>query len=400
MERRKFIKQVGILSSSGILLSNSWTSAANLVKDNFTELANHKIAKLELIELNYQWPRFVGKNGKIDFHGQHKKCMAMQLHTDQGAMGWGLSDKNAEDISPLIKGKKVSELIQPQIGINETLDKSVDIALHDLMGVILDKPVYKLLSNEGTKETNVYSGMIYLDELNPENKTKGFDAVLENCEWDFNYGYRQLKVKIGRSGRWYAHDEGLKKDIEIVKLIHEAFKDRSTEILVDSNDMYTLDDTKEFLDGIGDIPLFWVEEPFRENLKEGRALRKWMDSNGFKNTYYADGEARPNHEVCLQLGKEKMMNIFLPDIHGLGFTKWIRLQKKLKEIEMMASPHAWGSRLKTNYISHFAAAYGNVPTIEGVTCLSDEIDYGNYPITNGKLKVSEDPGFGMKILKK
>ena len=276
----------------------------------------------------------------------------------------------------------------------------MDFALHDLMGVILNQPVYKLLGANGTIETPVYSGMIYLDELNPKNKTKGIDAILENCQWDFDYGYRQLKVKIGRSGRWYPHDIGLKKDIEIVKLIHNSFKDKSTEILVDSNDMYSLEDTISFLSGIRETPLFWVEEPFTEELDKGRQLRKWMNENGLKNTFYADGEANPNHEVCLELGAEKMMDVFLPDIYSYGFTKWIQLNKKLKEINILASPHAWGSRLKTNYIAHFAAAYGNIPTIEGVTCLSEDIDYGNYPIANGKIRVSDAPGFGMKIIKK
>ena len=54
--------------------------------------------------------------------------------------------------------------------------------------------------------------------------------------------------------------------------------------------------------------------------------------------------------------------------------------------------------LKTNYIAHLAAACGNVVTIEGVTRLSDDIDYGDYKITDGKIGVSEKPGFGMALL--
>ena len=71
----------------------------------------------------------------------------------------------------------------------------------------------------------------------------------------------------------------------------------------------------------------------------------------------------------------------------------------LEKINMLASPHAWGNRLKTNYTIHLAAGLGNICTVEGVTCLSDDIDYGAYPIVNGMVKVSEAPGFGMKILK-
>jgi len=53
---------------------------------------------------------------------------------------------------------------------------------------------------------------------------------------------------------------------------------------------------------------------------------------------------------------------------------------------MWASPHSFRSRLKTNYNAHMAAACGNVVTIEGVTCISDDIDYGEEKITYEKIK--------------
>jgi len=273
----------------------------------------------------------------------------------------------------------------------------MDLALHDLMGVILDKPVYKLLGAQGTKSTPIYSGMIYFDELEPKDNPAGMDKIIENCQWDIDYGYRQLKVKIGRSGKWYEHEAGLKMDIEVVKLIHKTFPEIT--LLVDSNDEYTLKDTIGFLKGIGDIPLLWVEEPFPENYEQGRQLRQWMDQNGFKDTLYADGEAKPDHELCIKMGEQGIMNAYLPDIRSFGLTRWRRLMPRLKQHKMWASPHAFGSRLKTNYITHLAAACGNVVTIEGVTCLSDDIDYGDYKIENGRIRVSDRPGFGMKLLK-
>jgi L-alanine-DL-glutamate epimerase-like enolase superfamily enzyme len=402
MKRRQFIE---LASSSAVLFlpgafsTKAYRSGFDYLSDGYPELGKHIIEKGELKELNYSWPRFVGKNGRRDDHGQKQKNTILKLYTDQGAMGWGLSNKKeAELLLPSLINKKVSDVIIPGKGITEGLNRSVDFALHDLMGVILNKPVYQLLGDKGRKETLVYSGMIYLDELSPGKEIKGTDAILENCEWDFNYGYRQLKVKIGRSGKWYPHNEGLKKDIEVVKLIYNSFKNRNIELLVDSNDMYSLEDTIDFLKGIGNIPLFWVEEPFREEVANGRKLKEWMNKNGFKKTYYCDGEAGPDYQVCMQLGKEGIMDVFLDDIYSLGFTKWINLMADLKKINMLASPHAWGDRLKTNYISHLSAGLDNMATIEGVTCLSDEIDYGNYPIINGKLIVSEAPGFGMKLL--
>ena len=185
---------------------------------------------------------------------------------------------------------------------------------------------------------------------------------------------------------------------EVVKAIHAMVAPQGTQLLVDANTVYSLKDTQDFLSGIGDVPLVWVEEPFVENIKEGRQLRKWMNENGFKNTYYADGERQPNHEVCMTLARENNLDVYLPDINGYGFSAWLELMPKLRSIHMLASPHAWGDRLKTHYIAHLAAGLGNVVTIEGVTCLSDDIDYGSYPIREGKLHVSEDPGFGMSLL--
>ncbi len=271
-----------------------------------------------------------------------------------------------------------------------------DFALHDLAGMILDMPVYKMLGSKGPRSTRVYSGMIYFDELEPEEDPGGLDNLLKNCHWDFDYGYRQLKAKIGRSGRWYPHDEGLALDIEVIRLMHEEFGD-SIDILVDANDAYTLADSINFLKGIEGIPLYWFEEPFVETYEEGRQLKEWMVANGREDNYYADGERNPDFDVCMKLGREGLMDVYLADIVGLGFTPWRNLMPSLIEMGMLTSPHGWGTMVKSHYITHLSAGMGNVCTIEGATIISDDIDLGEYEIENGKITVSEDPGFGMEL---
>jgi len=400
IKRRDFIKTVGLLGFYTCTGDPASLLADEESQNYSAKLREHNVEYAELMEVKFHWPRFVGKNGRIGFHGQHKKCTVIKLKTNQGAMGWGLSNQKAAKEFDAIKGKSMVSLVTPGRGIAAQVPKLFDFALHDLMGVVLQKPVYQLLGAHGTKATPLYSGMIYLDELNEDNPSKSIDPVIKNCQWDIDYGYRQLKVKIGRSGRWYSHDEGLQKDIEVVKAIHRMAAPQGIRLLVDANDMYSLKDTQDFLAGIGDVPLIWVEEPFVENLKDGRLLRKWMNENGFQNTYYADGERNPDHEVCLTLAKENTLDVHLVDIVGYGFSPWLKLMPKLKAMNTLTSPHAWGNRLKTHYIAHLAAGLGNVVTIEGVTCLSDDIDYGHYPLKDGKLHVSEEPGFGMRLLKK
>ncbi len=361
------------------------------------ELAEHTIVSVETFKLNYSWPRLVGRNSRLDVHGQHKVANIVRLATDKGYIGWGNMPNRVKVSEELLKGKRVSELIRSDTGILDPDLHPYDMALHDLIGVILETPVYKILGANGTMGTPVYSGMIYLDELNEGNPNKSIDIILKNCQWDYDYGYRQLKVKIGRSGKWYPHDEGLAKDIEVVNEIHKAFHAKGVQLLVDANNMYSLEDTIAFLKGVKNVPLLWVEEPFHENVEEGRKLRDWMNSNGFSNTLYADGEYRTNHEILMSLCESGHLGAYLSDITGYGFTKWRKLMPQLKEMGVLASPHAWGSALKTNAIAHIAAGLGNTVTIEGVTCMSEQIDYGNYPIRDGLLYVSDDPGFGMKF---
>jgi L-alanine-DL-glutamate epimerase-like enolase superfamily enzyme len=400
MIRRDFLIKSGILTTGALFAGNrSLTSCTGSGK--YKELAKHKIEKVEFGRINWSWPRFVGKNGRIGRHGQHHKVNVVQLKTDQGASGWGVAayrrDDDTDALASLVSGKTVDQIFNPDIGILADEYRPFDFALHDLAGIIMDMPVYKMLGSKGPKATPVYSGMIYFDELEPEENPGGLDNLLKNCHWDYDYGYRQLKAKIGRSGRWYPHDEGLALDIEVIKLIREEFGDR-IDILVDANDAYSLQDSIDLLKGIDGIPLYWFEEPFVETYEEGKQFKEWMMANGRQDTYYADGERNPDFDVCMQLGREGLMDVYLADIVGLGFTPWRNLMPSLMEMGMLTSPHGWGTMLKTHYITHISAGMGNVCTVEGATITSDDIDLGNYPIADGKITVSEDPGFGMKLI--
>ena len=306
MQRRTFLKQFGIVSA-GLLGGKSVVRGSETVD----EISKHRIARVEFRRVKYHWPRPVGKNARKGLHGQHHKATVAILHTDQGALGWGMSRGSGQKFAESITGKSVSDLIDPATGILAGVPPAFDFALHDLAGIILNKPVYQLLGARGPKATQTYSGMIYFDELEPPDRPAGIDKVMNNCRWDVDYGYRQLKVKIGRSGRWYPHEEGLATDIKIVRMIHEEFGP-DVGILVDANDMYSLQDTIDFFKGVEGVPIYWMEEPFVEDLEQGRKLKEWMMANGHENTLYADGEREPIHDVCLRLANAGKLDVTCP----------------------------------------------------------------------------------------
>ena len=404
MDRRIFLRTVAASSAAMILPAAQAyeTDFSENLYDQNPELSRHKLKTVSFTPVQLRYPRLVGKNSRLGVHGTGPRVTVCTLTTDQGAEGVGLLRGNVENATRIftssMESKTVSELFTPSQGTLDEQHFAFDFCLHDLAGVILNKPVYALLGAEKPVVTRSYSGMIYFDEMEPENNPVGLGKVLENCQWDYDYGYRQLKVKIGRGGRWMSKEEGLKTDIAVTRMIFEHFPD--CDILVDGNDAFTVDYFISYLEGIENVPLFWIEEPFRETREDYAKLKKWMIDHGRRNTLLADGEANPDLPLALELGKDQLLDVYIDDISGYGFTRWRKLAPRLKEIGMMMSPHAWGDTLKSFYCTHLTGAFGNTPTIEGVTCVSDDIDLSAYRLERGRITPPSVPGFGMKLIKK
>ncbi|MNR19065.1 hypothetical protein D3C85_1358300 [compost metagenome] len=177
----------------------------------------------------------------------------------------------------------------------------------------------------------------------------------------------------------------------------QAFPDCG--ILVDGNNGFTVDQFTQYLKGIPSVNLFWIEEPFHETVADYQKLRNYIKAAGIR-TLLADGEADPNPALLKELFEKKLLDVHLTDIEGLGFTNWRRLMPELEKVGAQASPHAWGSLLKSYYTAHLAGGLANTVTIEGVTSTSDDVDLSGYKIQDGKLIPPSTAGFGMPLLKK
>lgn len=190
-------------------------------------------------------------------------------------------------------------------------------------------------------------------------------------------------------------EAGDRRDVEVVRAVAKACPD--CEILIDANDGYDAAGFIRFLEAIEGIPLFWIEEPFVENEAEWRKVHAWTRANGRAGTLLADGEQRNDFPLLEKLEDAGILQVRLTDIASVGFTGWRELMPRLKARKILASPHCWGSGLKTVYTAHLAAALGNTPTIEGVTCASDAVDFGGNVIRDGLQQVPDKPGFGLKM---
>jgi len=395
VERREFVRLAGA-AAAGIIYRDLPVTARI---SGISELVYHKISDIRFTTIKLNYPRQVGKNSRLDIHGWGPESGIHILYTDKGASGWGLNrgtQKSLAENFERIKGKPLSDLLIPEEGIIVKEFEGFDFSLYDLAGKILNKPVYRLLGKRKPETFPCYSGMIYFDDLEPADKPAGVDKILEECRWDYNYGYRQFKLKIGRGNKWMEKEAGLKRDIEVTKLVAGAFPD--CDILVDGNNGFTIDDFIRYMEGIEGVRLFWIEEPFHETIEDYAKLYSWLRSHNL-SPLLADGEASPDETVLRQLASQKIIDVFLQDISSLGFTRWIKFINEIRFMGLKTSPHAWGSAIKTNYISHLSGAFGTTATIEGVTCTSDDVDLTGYRLKKGKLVPSSKPGFGMELLK-
>ncbi len=391
MNRRHFLQSMAVAACAASRLR------AEEVSPDRARLNEHRIAAVESRPVRLRYPRPVGRNAVRGHHGTGPTEPVVILRTDQGAAGWALGRVGADGVEALLarlKGRPVGELIDPASGILDPQWRGLDFVLHDLAGRILNKPVYELLGKKGPARHPCYSGMIYFDDLDPEDRPGGIDAVLANVKWDVEHGYRAVKLKIGRGHKWMEAAAGLRRDIEVTRAVRKAFPD--VDILVDGNNGFTTETFLEYLKGIDGVKLFWIEEPFQEAREPLMKVRAFLRERKLE-VPVAEGEAGFDRKFLLALAAEGLVQVVIPDIEGYGFTPWRGMMPELIQAGVTTSPHTWGTYLRTFYTAHLATGLGNVLTIEGVTSTSEDIDFSDYVLKDGFLTPSPAPGFGMKL---
>ncbi|PZE19836.1 mandelate racemase/muconate lactonizing enzyme family protein [Paenibacillus xerothermodurans] len=369
------------------------------------ELARHIITEIRLKRLRNRYPRLYGKNARLPEHAYGSEFMIYEVTTSQGAVGWGMHRHRMPGGVHIIKGttfpatdhligKALAELFDPAVGVIADEAIALDFALHDLAGRVLGVPVYEMMGSGGQLSVPCYDGAIYMNDISPGQVDRGVGIILDDCQQDYDMGYRAFKVKIGRGNMWMPLEEGIRRDIEVTTAIRKHFPD--CDILVDANDGYSVDDFLRYFNAVADCGLYWIEEPFRENREDLLRLKEQITKRS-PSTKIADGEARPDVQQLFALAGERLVDVLLMDIDYYGFTEWRRLMPRVIDSGVQISPHNWGLKLKTHYTAQFAAGTAGVLTIEGVPDETEGVDFSGYRLQDGLLHIPSAPGFGMDL---
>lgn len=134
-------------------------------------------------------------------------------------------------------------------GIGMTAISAVDIALWDLMGKLVGKPVFKLLGGRTKHTIPVYYSKLYADSV---------DAMQAEAQAAVDAGYQAVKSRFGfgpKDGM-----AGMRKNLERVAAVREVIgPDR--DLMLEAYMGWNLDYTRRMLPKLEKYEPRWLEEP-------------------------------------------------------------------------------------------------------------------------------------------
>ena len=289
-------------------------------------------------------------------------------------------------IAPLIEGRDALaiELINDLIwrshegfqgGIATVAQSGVDIALWDLKGKLLGRPVYELIGGPSRDAIDLY-------------------ATGDDLEWMKELGF--TRFKISNPFFYEEGSEGLAKLEEHVARAREIVGD-DAELMINPISSFNVDLALRVAERLRPYKLRWFEEPLPAwDLQGHIELNRVMTW-----TALATGEHHYGRKAFQQLISNRAVDIVQPDIEWTGgFSETLKVYTYAEAAGISTISHTGAN---TGWGQHFAYAMPEVPLSEWFL----DTDVGK-PIAgkllpgipvpkNGRVVPSDAPGFGLDV---
>ena len=209
--------------------------------------------------------------------------LVVEVETDDGLRGLG----NAA-LAPLVAQKVVTQYLRPLVvgadpwdyellwqrmyrstmawgrkGVAMAAISAVDLAIWDILGKAVGKPVFKLLGGRLKKKIPLYASKLYsqpLDELAAEAKRYS------------EQGFRAIKMRFG----WGPTDgaAGMRRNLDLIRTIRETVGDE-VDIMAEAYMGWTFEYARRMLPLLAPFNLRWLEEPvIPDHINNSAELRR------------------------------------------------------------------------------------------------------------------------------
>jgi D-galactarolactone cycloisomerase len=381
MDRRAFLTAVSAIALARVV------RASDLPNDL-------RITRAVAFDLPCRRSKVAGKNARLDVHGDRATDRMLRLYTNSGLEGLGNCRAETEAVARLLGRDPFEFYRRSEQRIVGPLGAGT-MPLWDLVGKLLNRPVYKLLGGAGPEQVPVYDGSIYFADLLPQYAANWRARICEEIDMGLDIGHRAFKIKIGRGAKWMQRDEGDARDVEVVQLIRtHAGKD--VLIGVDANNGYDLAGAKRFLEKVGDVDLAFVEELFPETVEDCLALKQFISDHGWA-TLLADGETQHTLDAFKPFLAARAIDVFQGDMNRFGFEGILTEAAWAKAQALLVAPHNWGSLVGYYMQLHIGRAISNFYRAEHDPLTSRVLRAGGYIRKDGSSTVPDAPGCGLSI---
>lgn len=295
-----------------------------------------------------------------------------------------------------------------------------DIALFDLMGRALRRPVAELLGRRVRREVAVYDSSLYMEDLLKPLEREGLaylkgaapsdpaEFVARKAEWALEqpWGVRTLKIKIGRAKWMKSFDEALVRDIAVYDAVRRAVG-KSVTLFVDGNDGYKARPLAAADFGRAADRCYALEEMFPDaQLGETHEVKRLLRLAGLK-TKLADGEdnlggIRPKSRVERYSGPnrgadEPLFDIDQGDMNQAGYLRLRETARDGAARGMTMAPHNFGSKLGFYSMVHLGLVTKNWEFCESDDTQIPALEATGFNVRKGVARLMGEPGVGWKL---
>ena len=335
------------------------------------------------------------------YHMTHRCTVITRVHTHDGVVGEVYNGDQLEhqvelcriindELAPLVVGMDAFNVegcwqaMQPPT-YDQLRDRKltveavacVDSAIWDAIGKALNTPLYRLWGGFREELPIIGIGGYY----DPEKKPADYGREMAAFQTD---GLAGCKFKVG--GR------SPEEDAERVRAVRAAVGDDFV-IAVDANQGWSTRDAIRFAQLVRDQNIRWFEEPCRW-INDRRSMR---DVRAMTSIPVCAGQSEIDRNGCRDLMMEGAIDVCNFDASwGGGPTEWRRVAALASCFDVQMAHHE-----EPQVSAHLLAAYPHGTYLEVFHRERDPLFYelvaNRSPITNGRYRVPDGPGFGLVL---
>lgn len=271
---------------------------------------------------------------------------------------------------------------------------AVDVALYDLVGKQLGRPVYQLLGGARREAISPYA-TIYAGPETGRTARDYMDDLARRCESALALGFRAIKVEplFG----------GLATDRELVDHVRESRRVLGSDVTMMADFGYRWHDWRDALwtlSRLEDADLYLAEATLQHDDLEGhRKLAERVE------TRIGGAELAATVHECREWLERGGVDVLQPDINRCGgLTEIRRIAELATHYGALVIPHCWKTGVTAAAARHFQAATANAPWVEMLhpalyeSPLRAELTRPEPVIVDGWIPLPREPGLGIELV--